>query len=311
METTDRSMPMQYQYESMIRALDEALNAHLAWGRRVFRSALTHTAPGADVLEPAAHEICQLGQWLQSHANLLQTINPHKAKALEAAHRRMHDAIRAIMEQELAGQTVPAAQMDAFEQAQDELIRLLTALKARLITDAIRHDPLTGLPLRYGLEHDFCEFQKACRRNQNAFYLAMIDVDHFKQVNDRLGHQVGDQALRHLARTLRKNIRGNEPIYRFGGEEFVVLLQTRGAEDVQHAAQRLLEAVRTALMPLPQKEPLALSVTIGLTQVQDDDDLSSALQRADQAMYAGKQAGRNRFVLWDAPPQPTLAQRTG
>lgn len=246
---------MQFEYESMIRALDEALNAHLTWGRKVFRSALTHTAPGADVLGPAAHEVCQLGQWLRAHTGMLQSIDAHKVKALEAAHRRMHDAIRTIMEQEQTGQTVPAAQMDAFEQAQDELTHLLTALKARLITDAIRHDPLTGLPLRYGLEHDFCEFQKACRRNQNAFYLAMLDVDHFKQVNDRLGHQVGDQALRHLARTLRKNIRGNEPIYRFGGEEFVILLQTHSAEDAQHAAQRLLEAVRTALMPLPQKSP--------------------------------------------------------
>lgn len=302
---------MHLEYEPLIRALDEALNAHLAWGRKVFRTALMHTAPAADVLDPAAHEICQLGLWLRSHSGILQGINAHKAKALEAAHHRMHDAIRAVMEQAQAGQTVPAAQMDAFEQAQDELMYLLTALKARLITDAIRHDPLTGLPLRYGLEHDFCEFQKACRRNQNAFYLAMLDVDHFKQVNDRLGHQVGDQALRHLARTLRKNIRGNEPIYRFGGEEFVILLQTHSAEDAQHAAQRLLEAVRTALMPLPQKKSLALSVTIGLTQVQDEDDLSSALQRADQAMYAGKQAGRNRFVLRNAPAQPPLAERAG
>lgn len=302
---------MHLEYESMIRALDAAINAHLAWGRQVLRSALTHTVPGADVLDPAAHEVCQLGQWLRSHAGMLQGINAHKAKALEAAHHRMHDAIRAIMEQAQTGQAVPAAQMDAFEQAQDELMRLLTTLKGRLVTEAIRHDPLTGLPLRHGLEHDFSDFQKACRRNQAFFYLAMVDADHFKAVNDRLGHQVGDQALRHLARTLRKNMRDNEPIYRFGGEEFVVLLQTHSTEDARRAAQRLVEAVRAALMPLEQKEPLGLSVTIGLTQVQDEDELSSALQRADQAMYAGKKAGRNRFMLLDAPAQPPLVQRAG
>lgn len=125
----------------------------------------------------------------------------------------------------------------------------------------------------------------------------MIDVDHFKRVNDTYGHSVGDIALCHLADTLKRNIRPSEPLYRFGGEEFLLLMQTQSYEEAASAAERLINVIRGAPVMIPQSQPLALTATMGLSLVKEGEELSSVIERADKALYAGKNAGRNRYVI--------------
>ena len=174
---------------------------------------------------------------------------------------------------------------------------MLAGFKTQFLANAVRHDPLTGLPMRYGIETDFIQVQKNCRRNSTLFFIGMIDVDHFKQVNDRYGHPVGDIVLRHLADTLKRITRPNEPLYRFGGEEFLFLMQCEAPEGAAAAAQRFINAVRGAPVPIPQAEPLALTVTLGLACVGEDELMASAVERADRALYEGKRAGRDRYVM--------------
>lgn len=283
--------------EQIIHELDAAVDGHMQWGQRAFRCALTHEAPGPDMLDLSAHKLCRLGRWLDAYQPVLNSIDLQNGLTVATTHHAMHDAMRSILEKSLAGETVDQSQLTAFEQAQADLIKLLAHFKTKLVSDAIRHDPLTGLPLRHGIENDFSEFQKACQRNNALFYIAMIDVDHFKKVNDRYGHPVGDMALRHLAHTLQNTIRGNAPLYRFGGEEFLWLLQSHSAAEAAQATQRLIDTVRTTPLPRTQGTSIALSVTVGLTCVDNDDDLNRAIQRADKALYEGKRAGRDRYVL--------------
>jgi diguanylate cyclase (GGDEF)-like protein len=86
-------------------------------------------------------------------------------------------------------------------------------------------------------------------------------------------------------------------MYRFGGEEFLLLMQCRAPEGAASAAQRLIKAVRSEPVPIPQGEPLALTVTLGLACVGEDELMASAVERADRALYAGKRAGRDRYVI--------------
>lgn len=211
----------------------------------------------------------------------------------------MHDAIRSICTDVLAGRPGQGADLDAFEQAQSELIALPAEFKTHFLAHVARHDPLTGLPLRYGLEEEFTQVQKICRRNKTRLYVGMIDADHFKRINDGYGHPVGDIALRHLADTLKRIIRPNEPLFRFGGEEFLLPMQCPTHEAAAAGAQRIVQTVRGAPVPLAQGEPLVLTIAMGLARVADDEAMAGAVERADKALYAGKQAGRDRYVIAD------------
>jgi diguanylate cyclase (GGDEF)-like protein len=197
----------------------------------------------------------------------------------------------------LSGTSVSSGELESFEQAQHELLGLLAQFKTLFLLNAAQADPLTGLRLRAGVENEFLQAQKICRRNQMQLYVGIIDADHFKLINDRHGHLVGDLALRHLADTLRHIVRPNEPLIRWGGEEFLLLIQCRNAEEAAGAAQRIVKAVQDAPMALESGGLLAMTVTMGLARVAAEESLASALARADQALYAGKSAGRNRYVI--------------
>jgi len=282
---------------SFIAEVDAAVEAHMEWTRRVLRCAVLRAAPGEDALAPLAHTLCRFGRWFVLNRVHFEQVDVHNARRLETVHQTMHDAVRSICTDLLAGRAGQSTHLEAFEQTQSELIKLLAEFKTQFLANAVRHDPLTGLPMRYGIETDFIQIQKNCKRNNTLFYIGMIDVDHFKRVNDNYGHSVGDIALRHLANTLKQITRPNEPMYRFGGEEFLLLMQCRAPEGAAAAAQRFINAVRSEPVPIPQGEPLALTVTLGLACVGEDELMASAVERADRALYAGKRAGRDRYVI--------------
>jgi diguanylate cyclase len=282
---------------SFITELDAAVEAHMSWTRRVLRCAVLRASPGEDALAPMAHTLCHFGHWFVLNKAHFEQLDAQKTRKLEAVHQTMHDAVRFICTDLLVGRPGQSSHLEAFEKTQSELINLLAEFKTQFLANAVRHDSLTGLPMRYGIETDFIQIQKTCQRNNTLFYIGMIDVDHFKRVNDNYGHPVGDIALRHLANTLKRITRPNEPLYRFGGEEFLLLMQCRTPEGAATAARRFINAVRSAPVPIPQGEPLALTVTLGLACVGDDELMASAVERADRALYAGKRAGRDRYVM--------------
>lgn len=121
-------------------------------------------------------------------------------------------------------------------------------------------------------------------------WLAMFDLDHFKQVNDRFGHMVGDEALLHVGRTLVSGLRPTDSVFRFGGEEFVVVLAPTGEEDAAGVFDRLRERISATELPRIGR----VTTSVGYTRLLPGDVPPLALERADRAMYFAKQAGRNR-----------------
>jgi diguanylate cyclase len=285
--------------DTFIAELDTAVEAHMNWTRRILRCAVLRTSPGEDVLSPLAHTLCRFGCWFMANRAHFEALDAQAAQQVETVHQAMHDAIRSICADVLSGHSGQNANLDAFEQSQSELLGLLAQFKTLILSSAVRQDPLTGLPLRYGIENDFTLFQKDARRNRSLLYVVMIDVDHFKRVNDRYGHPVGDMVLRHLADTMKRNLRSNEPLYRFGGEEFLWLMQCNSVGETEQSAQRLLTAIRTTPIPIANGKSITLTVTLGLAQVGEQEQLSSAVKRADMALYEGKKAGRDRYVIAD------------
>jgi diguanylate cyclase (GGDEF)-like protein len=285
------------EVDRLVTELDAAVEAHMTWTHHILRFVVLRTSPGDDVLDPFAHTLCEFGSWYAANLAHFETIDAVAAHRVERVHQTMHDAIRAICSDILAGRPGKHDDLVAFEQSQSELQGLLARFKTSILSNAVRHDPLTGLPLRYGIEGDFALQQKDARRNRNLFYVALIDVDHFKRINDSYGHPVGDRVLRQLAETLNRNLRSNEPLYRFGGEEFLWLMQCKSAAEAEQSAQRLLTTLRTTPVPVAKNQSVTLTVTLGMAQVGDQEELASALERADVALYKGKEAGRDRYVI--------------
>lgn len=123
----------------------------------------------------------------------------------------------------------------------------------------------------------------------------MVDADHFKKVNDDYGHSFGDVVLEELADRFETSLRPRDRIYRYGGEEFLVVLPDTGL----HQAEKVMERIRIRCSERPVSEEeisITQTVSIGLTEVNIDEEIDSAIERADEALYQAKESGRNRLV---------------
>ncbi|OHC73148.1 MAG: hypothetical protein A3H93_02195 [Rhodocyclales bacterium RIFCSPLOWO2_02_FULL_63_24] len=160
-----------------------------------------------------------------------------------------------------------------------------------------RTDALTScVARRYFLEMAHQEFLR-CRRHGGDLSMLMLDLDHFKAVNDTHGHAVGDLTLRKLVQVCRAILRQEDLIGRLGGEEFAILLIETGSERAFEVAQRLRDAVASAEIPLETGVPLHFTTSIGVaTMKAPDAGVDAMLKRADQALYEAKNAGRNRVA---------------
>lgn len=166
-------------------------------------------------------------------------------------------------------------------------------------------DPLTGVMNRRAMVRQI-EYELArAQRFQTAMALLLVDVDHFKAYNDRMGHLLGDEALKGIANVLKSNIRKVDSLARFGGEEFCVILPQVNERSVEEVANKLCLAVRTLKMRGVEKQELGhLSVSIGVAIVRagaegldTDDAVTNIIAAADLALYDAKRLGRDRYVI--------------
>ncbi len=176
-------------------------------------------------------------------------------------------------------------------------------LIARL-DSAAYHDMLTGLPNRrafmtWGQEHIV-----AASEASRGIAVLMIDLDRFKDVNDRFGHDAGDQVLVHFADTARSSVRSEDLLCRWGGEEFAVLLLNVTRESAETTARRLLRNAEASRAPGPNGHDIWITVSVGAAWLPTGHNacIATLLRTADDALYRAKAAGRNQFIITDAEP---------
>ncbi|MFA6015714.1 MAG: GGDEF domain-containing protein [Gallionellaceae bacterium] len=161
-------------------------------------------------------------------------------------------------------------------------------------------DSLTGVPNRRALmEH---AERALARRNGSSLSLLMIDVDHFKHINDKYGHPVGDEALRQVAKLLLERLRGGDVLGRYGGEEFCVVAQDTDAEGAQKLGESLREIVAATPL-LCESAEISVTVSIGISfcHLEQAVALKDMLAKADAALYCAKESGRNRVIVSQLP----------
>ena len=283
----------QHEFETYLQRLNERLesfqsnlqaaSAGHADSRFAAQAMDTQIREQVDGLQSSMHEAADLGDLkhvLENHLEgLLDTMEQHRQQRDEREQEmagRLHSLAERVahMEQEALG-----FREHLEEQRQKALI-----------------DPLTGLPNRAAwserLDHEISLWQQ----QGNTLSLAMLDLDHFKRINDNYGHLAGDKVLKIIAGVLRKRLRGTDFIARFGGEEFVLLMPATGVG----TGVKLLENLRTAIEACPfhfKGEPVTITLSIGLTEFKAGEHSDLVLKRADQALYKAKHAGRNQVQI--------------
>jgi diguanylate cyclase (GGDEF)-like protein len=153
-------------------------------------------------------------------------------------------------------------------------------------------DPLTGLANRRGCEKSIAGEISRAERERKPLSCIMLDIDRFKQVNDTLGHQGGDEVLRELSTMLRQSVRAYDIVARWGGEEFLLILPGADLE----AARSLAERIRLGVQRLPKSVPGSVTISAGAAEFDADYDFEATLRTADRRMYEAKAAGRNCVV---------------
>jgi len=251
-----------------------------------------------------------LGTMVMMHRRVLRPLAA-TTRALNALARNELDAPlpRPVADDEMAAVIgavrtlqVQTRQREALERERDELIERLR--------EQSNTDFLTGLPNRRAFfataERDLAQ----ARRHGYGVVAILLDVDRFKQFNDSLGHAAGDQALTVVATTLRRELRVGDLVARFGGEEFVLLLNHCDREQGLRQAERSRQAIAAAPVGCPSGEVVHVTASLGLADsIRHGLELEALLSQADAAMYRAKEAGRNRVVAADGPD--ALRSETG
>lgn len=280
----------QHEFEDYLKQLNERLeafqsnlqaasdgHADISSAARAMDSQIREQVDGLQSSMQEAADLDDLKQVLESHLEgLLGTMDQHQ-KQRDEREKDMATRLQSL-----------AARVSSMEKEAQGYREHLEEQRQKALVD-----PLTGLPNRAAwserLEHEVSQWQ----RHGNSLLLAMLDLDHFKRINDSYGHLAGDKVLKIIANVLRKRLRGTDFIARFGGEEFVLLMP----DTPWAAGTRLVETLRAAIEACPfhfKGEPVTVTVSIGLSAFKAGDRSDLVIKRADQALYRAKDAGRNR-----------------
>ncbi|TVR01057.1 MAG: GGDEF domain-containing protein [Deltaproteobacteria bacterium] len=181
--------------------------------------------------------------------------------------------------------------------------RFLGALaRAETLDHWARTDELTGLANRRAMQHLLERSLREAEETGRPFAVLLADLDHFKRINDTLGHAAGDEVLVHTARALSGALRGSDAVARWGGEEFLLLCPGSSPAQASSIAERCRRQLASE-----EIHGLTITATFGVSGWRDGDTIDSVVQRADRRLYAGKRAGRDRVVGADDPEEPKAA----
>jgi diguanylate cyclase len=258
------------------------------WRDEVYRI-LKDTAANTKVAGEKASDIHQA---LAGHAQQLAGVQaPEAIRDTVADLRSDTGKMRAM-----------TAELSAKLKASTEEVNALTE-NLQLARSEALFDSLTGLKNRRGFERAVSELQLQ-RGGWAGTALMMVDIDHFKVVNDRHGHLLGDKVLRAVAHVLKSNIKGRDVVARYGGEEFAVLLPETSLSGAAALGQQICSLVAQGQIKRSDREGTLGQVTlsIGVAVAQEPESLEQLLERADAALYSAKRMGRNRVVV--APTDP-------
>ena len=272
---------------------------HLLWVAQLV-SAVTERCP--DGMPELDHQRCEFGSWLIGEGSKLIRDKSHIAQ-IEKLHESLHHVVlevAEIMAHRRASGPIYALLKKA-ETYSLELGNEISLLNSIVIMSVYNKDPLTGFLNRRFLDRVLVNQMEIAKATESAFCVIMFDLDHFKKLNDKYGHNTGDRALEHIAGIVRETLRQSDLVFRYGGEEFLLVAPSTGNVQAHLLAEKLRQRIHDN--PLPGEPAIPLSASFGVTEIApstytvvDTGLVRDVIAECDGKLYAAKRRGRNRVV---------------
>lgn len=281
------------QVEWAIEVLERAVDNHTQWLQAVHESIIFDQPLDKESIAENAHRNCKLGIWYYNEAS--EVFREHiEFVELEEPHQVMHDAARELLQANK--EQLNLNDYRAFIKKQKAVIQRLLQLKDKLVGTFHSFDSLTGALNRDAFNLIALNEQARVRHENGSCSLALIDIDHFKVINDQYGHVAGDHVLRAFAQLLKKRIRKSDTVCRFGGEEFVLLLTETTRADAFHLVENIRKSMMKTEFDVSNTLSLQIHFSAGIAECKPSDEIDKCLEEADKKLYQAKHTGRNQVV---------------
>lgn len=296
---TEPHRPATQMDEAMLilREMDRALAFHLIWLKDLHRTLICAEPPRPEDLAHDAHCRCNYGRWFYGLEGDFLTREPGIAD-LATPHRVMHDAARHLLVDHAAGLAVAPAAYEAFMDLATDFKQKMRDYQLELVQRVCSRDHLTGVWNRNSMTMQLAAEAERARRNQQTCTLCVLDLDHFKQVNDHYGHLAGDRVLQEVACFIKDHLRVYDSLFRYGGEEFLICLPDTRLEEAEPLLNRLRQSLSTHAISLANQVEVRITASFGVAAMEPDGEVSLAIERADHALLCAKGKGRNRVCTW-------------
>lgn len=287
------------QMRAALKELEQAAYNHEQWSEMLFSTLVCRLTPDQRDISSDAHRRCRFGQWYYNSGFAALEGHPGFSEiALE--HEHMHQFAATLLRSNMEGVPISTSDYDRFVTALKRMRLELATVQQELKDALFNLDPLTGTPSRNGMLTKLREQQEMVRRNIHACAIAMMDLDHFKSVNDRYGHLVGDKVLIGSSRYVVANLRPYDKVFRYGGEEFLIYLPDVDLHAGHEAVDRLREGLGSLQHEAAGEPAFQVTASFGVALLDPDIPVEQSIDRADKALYAAKAEGRNRTIAWHA-----------
>jgi len=210
----------------------------------------------------------------------------------------MHKAAATLLLSVEESGTTHTDDYDRFANTLKRLRLEISTLKRELETSYYNLDSLTGAYSRISMLTHLREQLELVNRGAQKFSIAMVDLDHFKRVNDTYGHIIGDTVLTQVARYILDNIRPYDRLFRYGGEEFLLCMPHTDIHSALPMVERLREGIAQMHIPTNTSATLQITVSFGISELEPEHTVEDAIDKADQALYSAKYVGRNCTKVW-------------
>jgi diguanylate cyclase (GGDEF)-like protein len=287
------------QVADFLAHLGHAVQAHRNWLDRLNHALVCQSEiPPAD-LEPDAHSRCSFGRWY-AEASLPRGL-PDEAlerfSRIGIDHQRMHALAREVLLSQDRAHPEASANYLAFTESVRDLGHAVEKLAGFLQERFYAVDALTGLLNRHAMYADLERLAPSINCREDSAAIAMVDIDFFKEVNDTYGHAAGDLVLRSVAKTLLRQTRRGDQVYRYGGEEMLLLLHDTDQTNLQSLLEHIRRSIADQRTSVPSCGEIAVTVSFGVAWLEPGQPLHACIEAADRALYVAKSAGRN-CVRW-------------
>jgi diguanylate cyclase len=281
----------------LLRDLGTGLVNHSQWIKVLHRTLICNDTPQDKDLSGDAHLQCKFGKWYYSLSGSGLEDDPGFIET-GILHVEVHNKARDLLKMKQSGKTISSEDYDDFTDTANNFRVAVQDLQFSLISKVCAVDHLTGVWNRHAMSFMIDKEHERARRSGNGCVLAIMDFDGFKEINDRHGHIAGDRVLKTAMGFFVKSLRKYDIIFRYGGDEFLLLFPETNIEHASQLLERLRQELKNRPIMISDSKKINISVSIGMSEMDGQSSYDETIRFADHALIEAKSDGRDCIRVW-------------